>query len=66
MGTTGWVATLTFLLAVPVSIWLSFEGHYLGLYSYGLIPIAFGVIVSSLLGVLLFVVLPKLNRRGGS
>jgi ABC-type microcin C transport system permease subunit YejB len=64
VGTTGWVATLTFLLAVPVSIWLSFQGHYLGIYSYGFVPIAFGIIVAVLFGVLLVVVFPKLNERG--
>jgi len=64
MGTTGWIATLTFLLAVPLGIWLSFEGHSFGLYAYSFIPIAFGIIVVLLFGVLLLVVLPKLNDRG--
>lgn len=61
MDVSGWVASLVFLLAVPVSIWLSFEGHYLGFYAYGFVPIVFGIIVAGLFAVLLLVVLPALN-----
>lgn len=62
MEGSGWVASLTFLLAVPASIWLAFEGHYVGMYSYRFIPIAFGLIVGALLALLLLVVLPALNK----
>lgn len=65
MGATGWVATLTLLLAVPVSIWLALAGHNSGLYGYGLVPVVFGAITVVVLGGLLFGVLPKLNSRDG-
>lgn len=55
------VASLTFLLGVPLSIWLAYVGHWRGLYGAGLVPIAMGVIVAVLFGTLLFGVLPAMN-----
>lgn len=58
------VASLTFLVAVPLSILLAYVGHWQGLYDYSLIPIAFGVVAGGLFVVILFGVLPALNRAG--
>lgn len=56
-----WVATAGFLLLVPAAIWLAYRGSDHGLYSYYLVPIAFGVILTAgLVG--LFVVLPRLRE----
>ena len=38
------LALLAFFGLVPVTIWLAFRGHGMGLYSYEAVPIAFGVI----------------------
>lgn len=62
MEVRGWIASLAFLLAVPATIWLAYEGHNLGFYAYGFIPIAFGIVAAILFGILLVVVLPKLNK----
>ena len=64
MDATRWVASLTFLAGVPLAIWLAFVGHWRGLYGYSLIPVAFGVVAGILFGVLLFGLLPALNRVG--
>lgn len=62
MELSGWIASLAFLLTVPASIWLAFEGHNVGFYTYGFIPIAFGLLTAVVFGMLLLVVLPRLNR----
>lgn len=65
MNLRGWVASLTFLGGVPLGIWLAYEGHWRGLYSYGAIPLAFAVVVGVLFVVVLFGVLPRLDDAGG-
>lgn len=56
-----WVAGATFLLLVPATIWLAYRGSAVGLYPYGLVPVAFGVYL--VIGiVVLFTVLPIIRR----
>ena len=64
MEVSRWIATLSLLLAVPVSIWLAYAGYQRDVYPYPAIPFAFGGIVLVSFGLLLFVVLPFLNSRG--
>lgn len=62
MEATRVVASLTFLVGVPLAILLAYVGHWRGLYGYSSIPIAFAVVAGGLFAVVLFGVLPALNR----
>lgn len=56
-----WLASIAFLLLVPLAIWLAYAGTDYGLYPPILVPVAVGgVLVVGLAG--LFVVLPLLRR----
>lgn len=64
MAISRWLATLSLLLAVPLSILAALEGYSRGFYGYAVVPFAFGAIVVAVFGLLLLVVLPKLDERG--
>ena len=58
------LAALAFLSVVPASVYLAFVGHDAGLYPYGAVPIAFGVIFA-LAVVVLFALLPAVKEYLG-
>lgn len=56
MSLSRWLAAGTFIVSVPGGIAITYVGYLLGYYTYGTIPIAFGIIFLLVI-VMVFVVL---------